>query len=204
MHKNKNTSLPQLSLCLRKRLSLSPKIKWLRDTYDLTRNVSYFYLILRYLGIATQYHCLVIYSYLHCLPDYGCVTVRPISPVSVSSVTSIPAIVTLPHEAAMKEGPKQVSLGQERGGHQSSLTCHMTRPMTWWWHSPCRSPSLSWGQPQHPGPGPGSRGGRQADHREPPTVHSAIRWCCQIMIRGFFSECFCSVCNYHSLISRSF
>ena len=58
------------------------------------------------------------------LPDYGCVTVRPVSPVAISSVTPVPAVVALPDEAAVQEGPEQVSLGQEGGGHQSSLTWH--------------------------------------------------------------------------------
>ena len=56
------------------------------------------------------------------LPDYGCVTVRPVSPVAISSVTPVPAVMTLPDEAAVQEGPEQVSLGEEGGGHQSSLT----------------------------------------------------------------------------------
>mgnify|MGYP007015537588 CR=1 FL=1 len=134
------------------------------DTYDRNGN-----------AIPTAMFSYIFLSPLHCIPDHGCVTVRPVSPVSVSSVPSVPAIVALPYEATMKEGPEQVSLGQEGGGHQSSLTWHMTWPMRWCWHSPCRSPSPSWGQPRHPGPGRGSRGGRQAAHRESPTVHSANR-----------------------------
>ena len=50
-----------------------------------------------------------------------------------------------------------------------------TSHVTWWWHSPCRSPSLSWGQHQHLEPGQGSRAGTGAAHRER-TVHSANRW----------------------------
>ena len=80
------------------------------DTYDRNGN-----------AIPTAMFSYIFLSPLHCIPDHGCVTVRPVSPVSVSSVTSVPAIVALPHEATMKEGPEQVSLGQEGGGHQSSL-----------------------------------------------------------------------------------
>ena len=104
-------------------------------------------------------------------------TVRPVSPVAISSVTPVPAVMTLPDEAAVQEGPEQISLGQEGGGHQSSLTWHDndTWHVTWWWHSPCRSPSLSWGQHRHLEPGQGSRAGTGAAHRER-TVHSANRW----------------------------